>query len=80
MIIELSLDNEEIVADFGEITEVNSNHLPWYEGQYEVQPKKTEQVLETENKSMIANVKINPISYSSVDNVFGGQTVTIGSE
>lgn len=88
--ISLSFDNEELdadinidgefVADFGEITEIHTGHLPYYEGSYSVVPRKAEQVLETENKSMKENVKISPITYSSVDNLFGGQTVTIGLE
>ena len=53
---------------------------PDYKGSYEVTPRKKEQELATENTVMKKNVKVNPITYSSVDNPFGGQTVTIGLE
>lgn len=80
MIIELSLEKEELELNFGEVTVVHEGFLPFYDGEYEVTPRKSEQILETENKSMKENVKINPITYSAVDNPFGGQTVTIGLE
>jgi len=55
-------------------------HLPWYEGEYTVSPRKVEQVLETDNKSLHDNVTIEAIHYSSVLNPSGGQTVNIGFE
>lgn len=80
MIIELSFEKEELEVNFGEVTVVREGALPWYNGEYEFTPRKSEQILLTENKSMKNDVKINPITYSSVDNLFGGQTVTIGLE
>ena len=54
--------------------------LPWYEGNYEVDPKVLGQELETANKSMHENVVINPIYFTSVTNPSGGNTVFIGQE
>lgn len=53
---------------------------PDYEGNYEVTPRKIGQTLATENTVMKKDVRINPITYSSVDNPYGGQTITIGLE
>ena len=54
--------------------------LPYYEGEYEVNPRKVQQILETKNKSMANDVVINPIFYSEVTNPQGGNTVVIGQE
>lgn len=53
---------------------------PFYAGPYEVDPRKVEQTLETENKSMSGNVVINPIYYAETSNPSGGYTVVIGLE
>ena len=52
--------------------------LPYYSGNYEVNPSKVTQTLETANKSMRRDVIIHPISYSETINDSGGLTVTIG--
>lgn len=54
--------------------------LPYYDGVYEVDPRKVSQELETGNKSMHENVVVNEIFYSEVLNPQGGNTVTIGLE
>ena len=49
-------------------------------GDYMVTPKVMEQILDTENKRMAANLKIEKIPYVEVRNPSGGTTVYIGSE
>lgn len=50
-----------------------------YEGEYIITPKPNEAtVLETANKRMTDNVTVLEIPYSEVDNLAGGQTITIG--
>ncbi len=60
-----------------EVSEGTSN-ASTYHGAYKVIPKVTEQELETKNKLMSDNVLVGEIPYSSVDNLAGGQTLTIG--
>lgn len=49
-----------------------------YKGEYEVVPRVNKQVLETKNKTMTDDVTVLEIPYSEVDNLSGGQTITIG--
>lgn len=68
--------NEEEMLKL-EVSEGTSN-ASTYHGAYKVIPKVTEQELETKNKLMSDNVLVGEIPYSSVDNLSGGQTLTIG--
>ena len=54
--------------------------LPYYEGDYIVDPRKVSQTLQTANKSMSADVTVNEIFYSEVGNLSGGNTAYIGME
>lgn len=49
-----------------------------YDGDYEVIPKFTEEVLKTQNKLMKDNVVVYPIEVARVSNPSGGTTVYIG--
>ena len=49
-----------------------------YDGDYEVTPKFTEEVLKTKNKLMKDNVLVHPIEVARVSNPSGGTTVYIG--
>ena len=49
-----------------------------YDGDYEVIPKFTEEVLKTKNKLMKDNVVVYPIEVARVSNPSGGTTVYIG--
>lgn len=53
--------------------------LPYYDGSYEVEPRKVAQTLETMNKSMSDNVVVNAIHYAETSNPYG-DTVIIGYE
>ena len=57
----------------------SEGRLPWYLGEYEVDPRKVEQTLETQNKSMREDVVVHPIFYSEVPNDYG-DTCYIGLE
>lgn len=53
--------------------------LDIYDGDYIVTPKASEQtVLQTRAKAMIDDVTVLEIPYTSVSNLSGGNTVTIG--
>lgn len=54
--------------------------LPYYEGEYLVEPRKVGQTLDTSNKSMSEDVVINPIYYAETTNIGGGYTAIIGKE
>lgn len=54
--------------------------LPYYNGEYGVEPRKVGQTLETANKSMSEDVVISPIYYAETINVGGGYTAIIGKE
>lgn len=49
-----------------------------YDGEYQVTPKFTEEILETKDKLMKENVTISPIGVARVSNPSGGTTVYIG--
>lgn len=51
-----------------------------YEGQYDITPKVTEQIMQTANKYMIDDVTIRKIPVYKVSNTSGGTTVYIGTE
>lgn len=55
-----------------------ADDLPLYDGAYEVTPSATDdQTLNTAQKMMDADVKVNKIPYSEVSNSSNGTTVTI---
>ena len=52
---------------------------PVYEGEYEVIPRlNIDQILETRNKRMLADVTVHEISVTTTTNPHGGKTVVIG--
>lgn len=67
-------------ADFGEIQLVEKPDTKYYDGEYTVTPKVDAQVLETAQKKMADDVKINAIPFFDVKNQSGGSTVYIGEE
>lgn len=76
--IEIDIFEEDLIEL--EITEGGGGCLPFYEGPYTVEPRKVEQTLETQNKSMTQNVVVEEIFYSETSNVGGGLTCYIGKE
>ena len=58
----------------------SEGRLPWYLGDYEVDPRKVEQTLETKNRSMREDVIVHPIFYAETSNPSGGLTAVIGME
>lgn len=62
----------------GELGIPKSVDTPPYEGEYEVTPRLTEQMLETQNKRMLDDVTVHEIPVTRTSNPQGGQTVLIG--
>ena len=79
-VFDVDLTVEQLDMDFSEAIIVQGERLPDYEGEYQITPRITEQILETKDKSMVDNVTIFQIPYAAVSNPSGGQTVTIGLE
>lgn len=77
--IGVSLADNTLSFDFT-IEGDSSGRLPYYTGEYTVNPRKVEQTLLTADKSMEENVIVNAIAYAEVSNPQGGSTVTIGYE
>lgn len=75
--IELTESSQEFEI---ELVGGGSGRLPYYTGEYVVDPRKVEQVLETKNKSMRDDVTVNPIFYAETTNLSGGLTAVIGLE
>lgn len=80
-VLHLDVDIENTSQDFEvELVGGGSGRLPYYTGEYVVDPRKVEQTLETRNKSMREDVTINPIFYAETSNISGGLTAVIGLE
>lgn len=63
----------------GTIETAKTKPLPWYEGEYVITPKFTEQVLETKQRSMSDDVTVEKITTLEVDNEAGGVTYIFGA-
>lgn len=63
----------EFQVDFGQ-----GGELPWYSGPYVIIPTFEDQELDTDHKSMRADVTVKEIPVARVPNPSGGYTVTIG--
>lgn len=75
-LIEIS-EKEEYIIDIE--VEVNTGgKLPEYDGETEVTPSFEEQVLKTENKSVMSNITVKEIPVVREENIGGGITVIIG--
>ena len=74
------------VKDDGKVLTVSggkwvAKDLPQYDGEYSVTPSAEGEItLETAQKLLDADIKVNKIPYSEVSNNSGGNTVFIGSE
>lgn len=78
--LEMEYEESEPAVIELEIQEGSGGTLPYYDGDYNVVPKVTNQVLETKNKSMRDDVTIEEIPYAEVSNPQGGVTATIAYE
>lgn len=77
--LDIGIDDDVKTLNFT-IDGASGGRLPWYEGAYEVDPRKVEQILETRHKSMRDDVTVNPIFYAETTNLSGGLTAVIGLE
>ena len=74
------IDDKVISLDVSISEGVGGGRLPYYDGDYEVTPRKVHQIKSTKNKSMSDNVTVFSIPYAEVSNLGGGLTATIGIE
>lgn len=63
-----------LIAGFGQ----GGGDVPAYTGEYEVTPKAVDQTLPTAGMRMTDDVIIQKITYSSVSNESGGDTIIFG--
>lgn len=75
---DIGLDgNEEFAISPSAVIEVVQGEV--YEGEYEIVPGcNCDIVIETKDKTMMDNLKVDKIPFESVSNPEGGNTVTIG--
>lgn len=74
--IEIKSEPEQIIGVTNDATIIVGSEL--YDGEYEVTPKSSEQVLNTKKKIMYDDVTVGAIPYYEVSNDYGGITVNIG--
>jgi len=72
----LVLDGEEELELI--LGDAVGEYVPPYEGEYEVTPQLTEQVLETSGKKMLDDVTVRMIPITYTTNPYNGKTVLIG--
>ena len=77
--LRLNVNSQKIGMKIGQAVVVSVEREP-YEGEYEVTPKISSQILPTAKKLMKDDVTIKSIPYFDVSNPAGGQTIYIGSE
>ncbi len=70
-------NNHRITLGFSEYIKGGGGEYPWYEGSYDVTPTVDGLTLETEKRSLLRDIKVNKIPFSSVTNPQGGQTINI---
>ena len=68
--------NEVFEIELEEGTLIQGDRLPDYEGEYDITPETTQQVLKTKEKSMKRDIVVHEIPYTEFSNVYG-TTVTI---
>lgn len=78
--IDIDITQESVPIDITIDEGTGGGKLPYYEGAYEVTPRKVEQILATKDKSMSDNVTVFSIPYQETTNVGGGYTAVIGIE
>ena len=79
--ISLQESNQKFDVSFGEIQFIALPETKAvYAGSYEITPKITEQILDTKQKYMKDDLKINAVPCYDVSNPAGGSTVYIAQE
>lgn len=74
LILDFGAFGQELTLDLG----MDVAYVPPYTGEYEVIPRLTEQVLETNRKRMTDNVTVHEIPITYTPNPLNGRTVVIG--
>lgn len=68
----------DLDVDFGAVSQIGDADLDPYDGDYQVRPQLAAQKLDTAQKYMVEDMKIEEIPIYAVSNNAGGTTVTIG--
>ena len=70
----------DILVPLGVSTEIREikGDYPFYDGEYEVDPKFEDQTLDTKDKTLTDDILVNAIMVSRTTNASGGNTVYIG--
>ena len=80
-VLYLDVEFEESLQTFEvEMVGGSKGKLPYYNGDYVVDPRKVPQTLATQEMSMREDVVINEIYYAETSNLGGGYTAIIGME
>lgn len=82
MILNLEFNEDKKILDltFDNFQQIISHNVERYGGEYEIEPKVEQQVLQTNQKLMEDDLTILAIPYSEVSNDSDGYTVYIGKE
>lgn len=67
----------EFSAEVGILTRINEGVRPAYTGPTTITPSDTEQILETENMTVLENITINPIPSNYGLITWNGSTLTV---
>ena len=78
LLVDYAIDDKCLDVDFE--FQWPETRFPYYDGSYVVDPTFYEQTLPTTEKSMAADVVVNPISITYIENSAGGYTAVIGKE
>ena len=76
--VSLPSSRSPLKVSMGNFTILSPPDVEHYEGEYEITPQNTEQVLSTANKYMDADVAVKATPYHEVENLHGGTTAIIG--
>lgn len=75
----ISINAEQVNFEVGyDIRPGGGGGFPWYDGDYEVTPRLTEQKLETYHRIMRDDVTVHEIPITMTSNLQDGLTVLIG--
>lgn len=77
--IDVEFEDDPLLLDV-ELSGGGAGRFPYYKGSYDIEPRKSEQTLSVEDKSMKDDVIIRPIFYSETINQGGGYTAVIGAD
>lgn len=79
IVMELEEEIPEIILEVEDYIGGTGGAPPdYYDGEYEVVPKTSPQILRTEHKTMKSDVSVAEIPFHEISNEYGGATAVIG--